>query len=230
MSDKKFPRATGTTPKGRASWPRLDTPDTKYKEGGLYSTKLILTGPDAEGLIAQIDKVADETYEMAKEQINAAKAKEKNPKKRAEIKERAEPAYREVYGEGDVPTGEYEFNFKMLASGTSKKTGKPWTRKPAVFDAKGKPILDVAGAKIGGGSVIRVNYAIDGFYTAGLGAGVSLKLEAVQVIECRSFGDRTAAGFGFGEEDGFEAEDQPKNAHGFTNEAPTGEPNASDDF
>jgi hypothetical protein len=44
-----------TTPKGRALWPRLNEPDTKFKEEGEYSVKLILPADKAEPLMQLID-------------------------------------------------------------------------------------------------------------------------------------------------------------------------------
>lgn len=137
--------------------------------------------------------------------------------------------YKELY-ENDEPTGEYEFNFKMKASGVSKKTGKPWTRKPAVFNAKGKPMSDEEKAKVGGGSVVKVAYEITPFYTAALGAGVSLRLEAVQVLELKSFQARDASAFGFGEEEGYDGVDEDAAASGFQDETggSSGEPSDGD--
>lgn len=219
----------GNTPKGVASWPRLHEPDTKFKDEGEYSIKLRLSGSAAAELVAVLEAAADESYEAAKKQIAEAKAKEKNPKRRAEIKERADVPYKELY-ENDEPTGEYEFNFKMKASGVSKKTGKPWTRKPAVFNAKGKPMSDEEKAKVGGGSVVKVAYEITPFYTAALGAGVSLRLEAVQVLELKSFQARDASAFGFGEEEGYDGVDEDAAASGFQDETggSSGEPSDGD--
>lgn len=211
----------GVTPKGVASWPRLHEPDTKFKKEGEYSIKLKLSGSEAAELNAIIEQAHEASYEAAKKQIAEAKAKEKNPKKRAEIKERADLPCKEVY-ENDEPTGEYEFNFKMKASGVSQKTGKPWERKPAVFNAKGKPLSAEEKAKVGGGSVVKVSYEITPFYTAALGAGVSLRLEAVQVLELKSFTSRDANAYGFGAEEGYEGEEREGAEHGFSDESGDG--------
>lgn len=217
----------GITPKGVASWPRLHEPDVKFKPEGEYSIKLRLSGAAAAELVTIIDGACDEAHEAAKKQIAEAKAKEKNPKKRAEIKERADVPYKELY-ENDEPTGDYEFNFKMKASGVSKKTGKPWARKPAVFNAKGAPLSDEMKAKVGGGSVVKVAYEITPFYTAALGAGVSLRLEAVQVLEIKSFQARDASAFGFGAEEGYEDVEDEGNSHGFTDETADGSSEPTD--
>lgn len=208
----------GVTPKGIASWPRLHEPDTKFRDDGEYSIKLRLSGAAAAELNAIIEQAHEASYEANKKAIAEAKAKEKNPKKRAEIKERADLPCKELY-ENDEPTGEYEFNFKMKASGVSKKTGKPWTRKPGVFNAKGKPLSQEEKAKVGGGSVVKVSYEITPFYTSALGAGVSLRLEAVQVLELKSFSSRDATAYGFGEEEGYDGAGEDASAAGFGDES-----------
>ena len=95
----------------------------------------------------------------------------------------------------------------MKASGVSKKTNKPWTRKPTIFDSKGKEIKNPP--TIGGGSVLRVACELGGggvpsakkFY-------LSPKLVGVKLLELVTFGSVTAAGCGFGEDEGgYEADD-----------------------
>lgn len=187
-----------TTPKGIAVWPRLNEPDTKFKPEGVYSVKLRLDAADAEPLVRLIT-------EMAKAELVRAKAEEKNPTKRVKIKA-ADLPYAEEVGEDEQPTGHVTVNFKMQASGVSKKTGKAWERRPALFDAKGAPLP--AGVQIGSGSEIKVAFEASPFTTAAVGSGVSLRLEAVQVIQLRQFEQRDAGAFGFGEEEGgFDAAD-----------------------
>lgn len=221
MSAERVPGIKGVTPKGVASWPRLHEPDTKFKKEGEYSIKLKLSGAAAAELNAIIEAAHEQSFEANRKAIAEAKAKEKNPKKRAEIKERADLPCKEVY-ENDEPTGEYEFSFKMKASGVSQKTGKPWERKPAVFNAKGKPLSAEEKQKVGGGSVVKVSYEIAPFYTAALGAGVSLRLEAVQVLELKSFTNRDASAFGFGAEEGYDGVDEDAAASGFEDESGAG--------
>ena len=96
--------------------------------------------------------------------------------------------------------------FKMTASGTSKKTGKDWKRQPALFDAKGKPLTG-KNIKIGGGTIGKVSDELMKWGTLQLGASVKLALEGVQIIELKEWGTRDAKSFGFGEEEGFSADD-----------------------
>lgn len=122
----------------------------------------------------------------------------------------------------DEATGAIIFSFKMNATGKTK-AGEVFTRQPAIFDAAGQP---AKGLRIGGGSTIRVSYELNPFYVPANGAGVSLRLYAVQVIELVEFGGN--AGYF-----GFESEEQD----GGTETAPAAgktsaddEPETADDF
>src|SRR5438034_8310492 len=98
-------------------------------------------------------------------------AKKDNPKVRIKA---ADKPYIAVINDADEPTDEVVFTFKMRASGIDKETKEPWQRRPALFDAKGKPLV---GEEIGAGSEIKVAFTIAPFYTSLVGAGVSLRLE-----------------------------------------------------
>ena len=188
---------SGVTPAGEAVFPKIVVPETKFDADGTYSLKLRLPdGPEADTLIAKIDEVRELAHQMAvNDAPNAAAAKK--------IK-MADPSYgRELDRETGEETGNWLFNFKMKASGVSKKTGKPWSRKPALFDAKGQPIIGMTkNEEIWTGSVVKIAYELRPFYSPSFGAGCSQNLQAVQVIELVSGEGRSAENFGFGEEDG----------------------------
>jgi hypothetical protein len=173
------------TPAGIAQYPRLNAPDTKFNAEGVYSVKLEFSGDEAQELSAFLD---------AKLQESIAEAKKNNPTKK--IKEADAP-----YSWND--SGNLSVSFKMKASGVTKD-GKPWNRKPALFDAKGKPLDPTI--QVGGGSTLIINYTPSAFYTAMIGAGLSMRLEAVQVLDLKAGGGASAENFGFKEQDGFEAE------------------------
>src|SRR5699024_3019131 len=89
------------------------------------------------------------------------------------------------------------------------RKGRRWNRKPQFFDAKGKPMLKVP--DIWGGTVGKVSFSFvtDGYFIPGTGAcGISLQLEAVQIIDLVSAGQRSADDYGFGEEEGYEHDDE----------------------
>lgn len=194
------------TPKGRFSFPKLHEPDTKFKKEGEYSVKLILGAEDAQALIAKLQPLHDEAVEQGKEKYAALPVK---TRKQTEFK--VTPFYSPVYDkETEEETGEYEFNFKMTASGEIKsgpKAGQKWTRKPQLFDAKGKPLPK--SVQIWSGTIGKVAFEVgEGYYTTAAGAGISLRLNAVQVIELVSGGKKDAKGYGFTQEDGYEADEE----------------------
>lgn len=191
-------RPTLNSPKGAFKFPKLTQPDTKFKAEGEYSVKLVVASdaPGVAELMAKCDKAAAESLKEAKANAkNAAEAKKWETKylPYAQVED-------EETGE---PTGDVEFKFTMKASGVSKKTGKPWTRKPALFDAKGNPITGEPA--IGGGTIGKISFQIIPYApTTTVGASAKLALEAVQIIELREFGQKSASAYGFGEEEGYE--------------------------
>lgn len=196
MTKAKNPRYT--TPAGIAQYPYLNKPDTKFNPDGEYKCKLEIPADQAQDIVTFLD----EQHEAA-----LAKAKKENPGKK--IKEGNQPY--EVNDEN----GKVTVSFKLKAKVTPKN-GEPFEQRPAIFDSKGKPLQD---AKIGGGSKVKIAYEVTPYYTAIAGAGVSLRLKAVQVIDLVEFsGGASADAYGFGEEEGYEAEDTPAESNGFTNE------------
>jgi len=170
-----------TSPKGRAVYPHLHAPDTKFDAGGVYQTKNNVPAAEAQAEIEKIDAAIAAQVKVAQKE---------NPKK--EIK----PATTPYKVEED---GSITFNYKMKAVG-KRKDGTMFKRRPRLFDAQGNPAP--AGLRVGGGSLIRVSYEMYPFWTALIGAGVSLRLEAVQVIELKEFGGGNAESFGFAQEEG----------------------------
>lgn len=119
----------------------------------------------------------------------------------------------------DDETGEYIIKYKMKAQFQYK--GKTITQRPTLFDAKKTKLAE--DTKIGGGSVIRVAAEVNPYYTPALGAGISLRLKGVQVLELRTYGESSADSLGFDSEDGFEAEDgESEGASDFNDEAAEG--------
>lgn len=207
MSEKKKSNSFGKfkSPKGLAIYAWLNTPDTKYKAEGEYKVTMRFSGDDAVKLKEQVDgfieKAIDLAVEEAEEKARAKDPKAKFDKAKARAKVKlADKPYRVVEDEDQNETGELDFNFKSKASFIDKKTKETVNRTVPLFDAKGKK----TGAIVYGGSELKVAYDVSPFSTA-IGTGVSLRLDAVQIITLKTGGARDAAGFGFGEEDGYEA-------------------------
>jgi hypothetical protein len=205
-----------TTPRGRAIYPHLTTPDTKFNAAGEYHVKLAIPTALAEqALIPAIDKAYAEAQEaMLKEQ------QEKNPKKKIGTLKEAPLPY-DTNPENDEET---VIKLKSKASFT-KDNGDVVTMRPAFFDAKGKPLPP--DTKIGGGSVLRVSFEPVPYFTATVGAGVTLRIKAVQVIELKEFGERSAEDYGFEQEEGYEANEESGSE--FTEAKPEGAAQAAGD-
>lgn len=194
-----------TTPKGIAKYPWLTAPDTKFNPDGDYKVTIVLGAAEATPIVKFLDERLEASIAQAKKENAGKKIRE------------ADPPYKV-----NEDTGEVEVTFKMKAK-VNMKNGDSFEQKPAIFDAKLKPMKDV---NVGGGSSIKVNYECFGFYTALIGAGVSLRLKAVQVLNLVEFsGGASAASMGFKEEEGFEqeVEDTP-----FSNSEKSDEENPED--
>jgi hypothetical protein len=183
------------SPAGIAQYPRLTKPDTKYKADGEYKVTLVLPAAEAQPLVKLIDDAMVESLK---------KARMENPTKAKSIKAAADKPYKAVTDDEGNETGDIKFNFKMAAKVTSKKSGNTWEQKPAVFDAKLRPIP--ATVNVGGGSRVKVKFEMLLFYTPLVGAGVSLRLLAVQILDLVEYSRSGAEGFGA--EDGYEAGEQ----------------------
>jgi hypothetical protein len=177
------PNITFTTPKGIAAYPWLSRPDTKFSEEGDYKVNLILSKEDAKPIIEQINGVFAENV---KEETKKNKGKE--------IKT-ANPPYMDELNDEGKPTGNIIIKFKSKAA-----------YPPALFDSKGNVMLE---SNIWAGSTIRVNGSIAPYYTSMIGAGVAIRLRAVQVIQYVE-GSANPERFGFVEEEAGFVQEAPK--------------------
>jgi hypothetical protein len=84
------------------------------------------------------------------------------------------------------------------------KDGTVKPMKPFFYDAKQKQLLVCP--NVYGGSVLKVNFSPAPYYAASSkSAGISLRINAIQIIELVTGGGGNASGFGFAEEaDGFD--------------------------
>ena len=166
---------TITTPVGIARFPSLNRPDTKFSEVGVYKVNLELSAADAEPFIKQAEALFAEFLEDKKREL-----------KKDKLKLHAAP-----WEEND---GLVQLKLKVPAMGKNKETGEEYSRKPTLFDATGKE-EDV---NIGGGSKLKVAVVPYCWYTASLGAGITLQPKAVQVLDLVTWGNGgTAEAYGF---------------------------------
>jgi hypothetical protein len=186
-------KPTLTTPKGIARYPRLNDPDCRFSPEGVYTVTLRVAKDEAMPLVTKLVKMLEDFY--------AAECKDKGKKLKRFPTLPWGPAKdwdKENQEEVAVP-GFIDFRFKTPAKGTTKE-GKQWERKVALFDAKLNP-LPADSDPVGGGSVIRVSFGPNTWNVAATGVGISLRLNAVQVLELKTYGG--SGSYGFVEEDGF---------------------------
>jgi hypothetical protein len=174
------------SPVGTAVWASITKPDTKYVPEGEYKVKLSITGDGAQKLSAFLDGKLQESIAEAKKNNEGKKIKEGSA------------------GYTWVDDNTVEVTFKMKAA-IKLKSGETWNRKPALFDAKGKPL--VGEVLVGRGSKLAVAYETVSYFKPLTGAGVSLRLNAVQIVELVEYAGG-AGNPGFGEHDGYEADDE----------------------
>jgi len=176
------------SPVGVSQYAWLTTPDTRFDETGHYKTNLIINAKEAQSLKAQINAEIKKSVALAKE-----KAKGKA------IKEAPRP-YDDEMIDGKA-SGNVIFKFKTKAK-IIAKDGKVIPNRVALFDSAGKPMID---ANVWSGSEMKVSAELIPYYTAMAGAGVSMRLRAVQVTKLVEGGSSNAKGYGFEKvKDGYE--------------------------
>ena len=175
-----------TTSTGIAIYPHLVEPDTKFNANGEYKVSLSLTEKEAAPLKKLIEQEKVKAMAMIPE---GKKAKESDA-----------PYFNETDDEGQE-TGRTVFKFKMKAK-VQNRQGQTIELKPRLFDAQGTICNPES---VWGGSKIRVSADLVPYYVAAVGAGVSLRLKAVQIIDLKSGGGTDASAYGFSATEGFTA-------------------------
>jgi hypothetical protein len=186
MVDKIQSHVTGSA---TFKYPHLQKADTKFNPDGEYKVTLIFDNSDAEDFTKLVDEELKKSIANAKLKNNGKSIKTANV----------------PYKTNDE--GKLEATFKLKAVGKSSKTGNTWTQKPAIFDAKGKPAELTE--TIWGGTKGKVSYQIIPYYTAMIGAGVTLRLKACQILELVT-GQSGGDSYGFSKEEGYEHKDEAK--------------------
>ena len=165
---------TITTPAGIARFPSLNRPDTKFDDVGVFKVNLEMSTEDAEPFLKQIEALFSEFVADKKREL-----------KKDKLKLHAAP-----WEDNDGLT---QLKLKVKAMGKSKE-GETFSRQPKLFGADGQPLE----ANVGGGSKIKVAVVPYCWYTASLGAGITLQPKAVQVLDLVTWGDGgSASAYGF---------------------------------
>ena len=172
---------------GEAIYPHLMKPDVRFNELGEYKVTLKIAKQDASQMVKDINQAIEDSL---------AKAQKDNKGKT--VKSAPKP-YKEE-------SGNVFFKFKMKASGVNKKTQEKFTQRPQLLDSKKNPISP--STSIWGGSIMKIAYEPFAYFTPMLGAGISLRLKAVQVIKLVEGKSNNV----FKEEDGFETTPERTNS------------------
>ena len=187
---------------GEAIYPHLNKPDVRFSEAGEYKVTLKVAKSDATAMLKLYNSAIEDALKLA-EQNHKGKGIKNAPK---------------PFTEEDKFVF---FKFKMKATGVNQKTKEKFSQRPQLFDAKKNPIP--LSTIIWGGSKMRVAFNLVPYYTPMLGAGITARLKAVQVISLVEGKDSNL----FSKEDGYEATPEPK-AEVISNE--TSEVEVSKDF
>lgn len=164
-SKRKFVRIT--SPEGIAIYPRLTTPDTKFDKDGVYSVDLELdqTAKEVTSFLVSLKAAADAAYKAVCEQRGGKKLK------RADL----------PIKEGE--DGKIRVKFKLKAKAGNEE--KSWEQKPVLFDSLGTALQTPP--NVGSGSRIKVAFEVVPYFTAMVGAGVSLRMKAVQILDLKEY-------------------------------------------
>ena len=165
---------TITTPAGVARYPHLNRPDKKFSEVGEFKVNLEMSSEDAEPFIKQIEALFGEFVAAKKTELKKDKLK----------------IHTAPWEDND---GQTILKLRVKAVGKNKE-GEEFSRAPKLFNASGEVITD----NIGGGSKVKAAVVPYCWYTASLGAGVTLQPKAVQVLDLVTWGDGgSASAYGF---------------------------------
>lgn len=167
---------------GKAVYPRLKTPDTKFDELGQYKADLAVPLQEAEPVMKKLSKIhKDYTGKAPKKSENTMWVLETD--------------------DDGNETGNVVFKIRVKNK-RRKSDGEIWDRRPKQFDAQLRPI-DVNPY---GGTVMEVNAEVYCWDT-GSKQGVSLQPMGVQILELVTGTGPTGESMGFSKKDGYETDD-----------------------
>ena len=223
---KKEKRITLTSPVGTAMFPYLNKPAPPF--GGdpnkptvwKVTLKLKKAEPAVQAFLADLQSRYDANLAEAEleetPKARAERLKSKNPELGADL------PWKDEIDEQGQETGYALINLKQGAWAQNKKTGERWEFFVDLFDAKGARI-DRDKVRIGGGSTICAAFEVSSFFTE-IGAGLSLRLKAVQVLERVEGNGKDASGYGFKTQDGFSTEEaDARGEDAVADDAPAGD-------
>lgn len=168
------------TPVGTADYPYLSKPDNYQQKGDIKYKVTLKLGRNAQtdALFEQLTKHAEAIY---KQSADKAKKAGKRP---------PQPAVMPMF---ETDAG-YSLKASLKATGVNGTTKEVFTQAPRLFDNRNKAWDK--DTLITGGSKIRLNLEVVGYDSPTAGAGITLRLKDVQVVELGtgSFGDDSPFG------------------------------------
>lgn len=179
MADKQI------SAKGEFVYPHLNKPDVRFNEAGEYKLTLKVPQKEALSMVTLIDK-----------ELDACVAKVEKEKKGKKVKLAPKPY--------QIEDGFAFFKFKMKATGVNRKTKESFSQKPALFDSNKNPFPQ--STSIWGGTKGKVAFNVKDYFVPALGAGVTLQLIAVQIIDLVEGGGKQ--GDLFDKEDGYTVQEK----------------------
>lgn len=179
MAKREF--TIGVTPKGSLLFPHIYEPETYEGKDVGYTVNIKFDQKETDALMAVIDA----ELEKAKHSIKLKPGQ----------KWSAEP----FIGYREDKDGDIVFKFKANSQYTTK-SGETHKVTIPVFDAHGKPIKDQL--SIGNGTIAKIAYTLVPYWISKVVNGIKLRLDAVQIIDLKEYGEKDAKGYGFCEEEG----------------------------
>lgn len=182
------------TPQGEASYPHIAEPQTKFNEDGVYDVTMYFDEQSGGKLLEQLNDAYNQASIEAKEKYEEQKPQYKKDNPQINY----EPFYREEVDDDGVSTGRIFVKFKCKAK-IKTRDNKIFEKKVAIYDRYNQPMPNEKAKKVSSGSIMKVAFKASPYFVpAGCKAGISLQLEAVQVIEAKEWdGTRSAADYGF---------------------------------
>lgn len=193
---------TYTTPVAEAyGYVNLIKPDTKYKAEGEFKIK-VKVPVAAPGAVAQFEMLAELATKAYEDTVKKAA---KDQKFKASLKGKA-PKVADLPFYKDDDEGVFVYTFKTKASYVSKKPGtegQTITRTVPIWGPNGRYAPDDI-PSFGAGSKVRISFTAAEFFTVTVGAGITLRLEAVKLIKAVAYSGTGNDPFGDDDQDGSE--------------------------
>ena len=198
MQKEKKEFKTIITPPVKCEWAKIVKPDYKFNPKGLFTIDLVfdITDKEHKEFLNKLEELLEDAYQKA--------VQEANPQLKKKIQK--QDFYSIVYDENGKETVFVKVRPKRVATRDSGELNPV-----KIFDAKGKEITKQI--NIGNGSVVRAKILVSDYVMPTGTCGVSLKLNAVQIIDlveyredAGNFPAYSGGGYEFAEEEEGEAD------------------------